>query len=128
LATDGDGTTAEILALEARYVEAWRVVDVPFIEQATAADALWINDRGRVAGKDESLALYGSGRIRLESSEETDLAVRVYGDAAVVTGTWAISGSAGGEARSGRLRFTRVWVRDGREWRMASWQGTEIAV
>ena len=53
-----------------------------------------------------------------------NLEVRVYGNTAIVTGVWNISGTTSGEERSGRMRFTRVWVRRNGQWLMASWQGT----
>jgi ketosteroid isomerase-like protein len=117
----------DIRELESRYVAAWLRFDEPFIERTTAPNATWINGTGRLANKTESLEIYRSGRIHLDSSEETDLAVRIYGDAAVVTGVWNIRGTLAGRQQSGRMRFTRVWVRTKDGWQMASWQGTPLA-
>jgi hypothetical protein len=50
---------------------------------------------------------------------EEPLTVRVYQSAAVVTGVQAPGGAR-------RVRFVRVWVRDGRDWRIALHQGTAI--
>ena len=115
-----------ILQLETQYANAWLHLDSAFIESTTEADARWINSSGVIANLQQSLALYRSGRIVLSTSEETSLEVRIYGDTAVVTGIWNISGTVGGQPRSGRMRFTRVWVREGRDWKMASWQGTNL--
>ena len=123
-AIDRDAAVREITQLEGQYVDAWKNLDEALIERTTAPDARWINNAGSIANKEESLALYRSGRIHLDTSQETDLEVRVYGNTAIVTGVWNISGTTSGEERSGRMRFTRVWVRRNGQWLMASWQGT----
>lgn len=57
-----------------------------------------------------------------------DLAVRVYGDTAVVTGRTRPSGrSVQGKAIAGRYRFLRVWVKRQGHWQAVAFQGTRIA-
>ncbi len=50
---------------------------------------------------------------------EEPLKVQMYQSAAVVTGIQAPGGA-------GRVRFVRLWVRDGRDWKIAAHQGTPI--
>ena len=52
----GGDPVADILALEAHRVRAWAHLDPQFIESATAPDATWINNRGYLADKKQSLA------------------------------------------------------------------------
>jgi ketosteroid isomerase-like protein len=112
----------EILELERRYVDAWVRIDEEMIRELTTDDATWINAAGRLEGLDGSLDIARS-RGALTVSEEAELAVRVHGDTAIVTGVWDV---AAGERR-GRLRFTRVWVRaDNGRWRMAAWHGSDV--
>jgi hypothetical protein len=51
---------------------------------------------------------------------EEPLTVQVYQSAAVVTGIQAPGGAR-------RVRFVRLWVRDGRDWKIAIHHGTTIA-
>jgi len=121
-----DDTTRAVLSLERQYVDAWRRVDVDFIDRTTAPDATWINGSGVLATKEESIELYRSGRIVLDISEESELAVRQYHDTAIVTGLWAMTGKRGGRPQAGRMRFTRVWIKRDGQWQMAAWQATNL--
>ena len=68
------------------------------------------------------------GRTAYEALEVEDLAVRIYGETAVVTGRSIPKGrTTKGEPIRGQYRFLRVWVqRDGR-WQAVAFQGTRIA-
>jgi len=57
---------------------------------------------------------------RVEPWIEEPLTVQVYQSAAVVTGVQAPGGAR-------RVRFVRLWVRDGRDWKIAIHHGTTIA-
>ena len=59
---------------------------------------------------------------RAESYTYSDLSVRFYGEAAIVTGLEATSG-AGVTARA---RFTHVWSQVHRKWRLVAIHRTEI--
>jgi ketosteroid isomerase-like protein len=65
---------------------------------------------------------------RYEAMEVDDLAVRVYGDTAVVTGRTTPKGqTAKGQPMTGQYRFLRVWVRRDGRWQAVAFQGTRIA-
>jgi hypothetical protein len=68
------------------------------------------------------------GKTHYEAFEVDDLAIRIYGETAVVTGRSTPRGvTAKGEPIRGRYRFLRVWVkRDGR-WQAVAFEGTRIA-
>ena len=58
---------------------------------------------------------------------EIDSRVRLYGEAAVVTGQTRMQGHYGEQHFGAHSRHTHVYVRTGRAWRLASAQGTPIA-
>jgi ketosteroid isomerase-like protein len=69
-----------------------------------------------------------SSAARYEALDVDDLAVRVYGDTAVVTGRTTPRGTtAKGEPMTGRYRFMRVWVKEKGRWHAVAFQGTRIA-
>jgi len=79
-----------------------------------ASEFTWIDRDGRSRTKSDLL-----GRIVLLSAgPDTNLAVSVYGRVALVTGTHALIPD-GAEAF-----FTRVWVRQGFDWRLLLYQET----
>jgi ketosteroid isomerase-like protein len=69
-----------------------------------------------------------AGKTTYEAFDVDDLAVRIYGDTAVVTGRSSPKGrTAKGEPIRGQYRFLRVWVKRGGSWQVVAFQGTRIA-
>ncbi|HEX5385466.1 MAG TPA: nuclear transport factor 2 family protein [Gemmatimonadales bacterium] len=73
------------------------------------------------------LDLVGAGQLVFETIDRVDARVRVYGDAAVVTGQTRMRGRFGEQSFGAHSRYTHIYVSDGRECRLASAQGTPIA-
>ena len=71
--------------------------------------------------------LVGSRQLRFDAVERLDARVRVYGNAAVVTGQTRMQGRFGEQPFGAHSRYTHVYVRSGGGWRLASAQGTPIA-
>ncbi len=119
----------ELRTLEAKLNEAIVRADLGFFDRVFAADFTHTNHTGAFRSKAEWLANHKPGaKSPYESFDTEDLAVRLYGDTAVVTGRSIPKGKdSKGQAITGQFRFTRVWVkRDGR-WQVVSFQGTRIA-
>jgi ketosteroid isomerase-like protein len=69
-----------------------------------------------------------AGKATYEAFDVDDLAVRIYGETAVVTGRSTPKGrTAKGEPIRGQYRFLRVWVKRGGSWQVVAFQGTRIA-
>lgn len=79
-----------------------------------ASDFAWIDRDGRSRTKSDLLDRI----VLLSAGPDTNLAVNVYGRVALVTGTHALIPD-GAEAF-----FTRVWVRQGFDWRLLLYQET----
>lgn len=119
----------ELRTLEAKLNEAIVRADLRFFDRVFAADFTHTNHTGAFRTKAEWLANHKPGaKSPYESFDTEDLAVRLYGDTAVVTGRSIPKGKDSmGQAITGQFRFNRVWVkRDGR-WQVVSFQGTRIA-
>ncbi len=68
------------------------------------------------------------GCTRYETYDVDDLAVRIYGDTAVVTGRTSPRGrNARGQPIVGQYRFLRVWVKRRGSWQVVAFQGTRVA-
>jgi hypothetical protein len=73
----------------------------------------------------EALAFARTGRMRFERYESSDVKIRVYGDAAVVTGRIQRTRVVGGERRADDWRFTKVYARRDGAWRVVSFHASE---
>jgi ketosteroid isomerase-like protein len=100
---------------------------------ADALDALWADDlevavpKMRVMTKAQVLAFARSGRMKFQRYETSELRIRVYGDAAVVTGRLQRTRTINGQETTDDWRFTKTYVRQSSKWRVVSFHASEAA-
>ena len=114
----------EVLELEHRTKDAMVHNDASFTEHSLAENYIAIGPLGEVITKGEVVAARRTSKLHYESVEFSEVAVRVYGDTAIVTARAEVKGTDLGQDFSGPYRFTRVWVKHGGEWRTVSYQAT----
>jgi ketosteroid isomerase-like protein len=109
--SSGDSDTRELERLEKVWNEAHEHGD------ADALDALWAEDtevavpKMPVMSKAEVLKFARSGRMKFLSYQTSDVHIRLYGSAAVVTGRLQRTRSMNGQEISDDWRFTKTYVR-----------------
>lgn len=118
---------AAILHLEQRLASAWVAGDRAFIEALLAPDWAVTDAAGRVLSRSQVIeeTFVGSER-RIETMTIDDVAVRVFGQAAVATGRTRASGSYQDIAVSVVLRFTDVFVRREGRWQIVASHGSMV--
>ena len=107
--------------------EAERRNDVAFLAHSLADDFVGIGPRGFMLTKDEWLARHKSGDLRYESFELDEVKIRVYGDAAVLTGRETTKVKYRGQDQQGQFRTTEIFVKQHGQWRLAGLQLSPIA-
>jgi ketosteroid isomerase-like protein len=117
----------EIKKIEQKRNEALLKHDVATLDQMTSNDYSFINQRGELRTKAEILSGFKSGSFNYDAREISDLEVRVYGDAAVVTGRAKQKGVENSKDYSGENRFTRVYVKQNGRWLSVALQVTLVA-
>jgi ketosteroid isomerase-like protein len=105
----------EIMQLEDRLRTAMLRSDVLALNELIAPDLVFTNHLGQLLGKDDDLAAYRSGVLKVVSLESSEQHVKTLGDVAVVSVRMQLTGTYGGAPASGDFRFTRVWARSQRE-------------
>ena len=131
------GAEREIRELEAQISRAVVAGDRALFDRVLASDFTHTSHSGQFKTRAEWMAedkvenSQGKPQARkatYEAFEVDDLAVRIYGETAVVTGRTTPKGrTAKGEPMRGRYRFLRVWVKRGGRWQAVAFQGTRIA-
>jgi hypothetical protein len=115
-------TTAEEVASRVRLCdEAWARSDVAALDGLLAERYVHADARGRVERRAAWLA--DAGRPRNVAISCDDMAVRVQGRVAVVTGSDLITTPESAQV----LRFTQVWVKRGPAWRRAAFRAGPAA-
>jgi ketosteroid isomerase-like protein len=98
---------------------------------ADALDKLWSDDmevavpKMPVMTKADVLKFARSGRMKFLSYKTSDVHFRVYDNAAAVTGRLQRMRSMNGQEVSDDWRFTKMYVRDGGQWRVVSFHASE---
>ena len=120
----GQNTSADSAAIVALELEMSRLLAAGQVDQyAThlAPDYARTTQQGKLENRDAALASWrarGAGSVM----KPTDLWVRVYGDAAVLTGV-----VGGADPNSPRSRITKTFVRQRGHWLLAALHGSAIA-
>jgi ketosteroid isomerase-like protein len=127
----------EIRELEAQLSRAVVAGDRGLFDRVLASDFTHTSHSGQFKTRAEWMAedkvdsrrgKPQAGKTTYEAFDVDDLAVRIYGETAVVTGRSTPKGrTAKGEPIRGRYRFLRVWVKREGRWQVAAFQGTRIA-
>jgi ketosteroid isomerase-like protein len=103
----------ELIRLENNWNEAIVKHDWAFFDQILAEDYISTNFDGSVGTKADFLEFLKSGESVMASSIVDDMKVRIYGEAAVVTGrVTTVKELYQGKDLSGRYRWTDTWVKD----------------
>jgi uncharacterized protein (TIGR02246 family) len=122
-----DASEQQILRLEAEAREATLKNDLEANDRLLTDDWININPDGSVTTKARLMELIKSGSFKIMSIENDEVAVRVYSDAAVVTGRSTTKREGqNGEVVARQVRYTRVYVRRQGRWRLASSHNTLI--
>lgn len=116
-----------IRRLENERAQATLRRDTATLERIYADDFSTVGTSGAVRNKAQWLADNKSGAMKVESQTFDNVNVRVYGDAAIVTGLATQKGQDKGKDISGQVRFTRVYVKQSGQWLLVGGHNSRLA-
>ena len=118
-----DAATGELKKIEDRLAASWKQGDCD--AWGANLDPQWsvIHVTGAIMTKAQLMELCKAPESRFETFNIDELAVRSFGDAAVVTGRTLVT-TRGATPQTVRLRFTDVFVRRSERWLIVASQGT----
>ena len=100
--------------------------DVTALDKLLGADLTYTHGDGRVIGKAAFIADFKTGAFKYTTIEPNDMAIRVFGDVAVVTGGAGMHIVNNGVPADIKIRYTDVHVRRGGVWEMVAWEATRL--
>ena len=100
--------------------------DTVALSRLVAEDFIEISRLGTVRTKADNMRDIASGNLKLTSVRYDSLTVRIYGDVAVLQGIAENAGTLRGLPFSGKIRYTRVFVRRSGRWQAVAMQQTSM--
>jgi hypothetical protein len=100
--------------------------DTVALKQIIAEDYLITVADGRVLNREQDLAPIVAGRLQFLSAKTDSLRVRIFGNAAIVTGVGTYIVRMGDKSPVIRERFTDVYIKRGGAWQPVSSHSTPL--
>src|SRR5437867_13256911 len=113
-----------VRAVEMSRRQALLAADTVALSRMLAPDFVEISRLGTVRTRADNIRDIASGALHLTSVTYDSLTVRVYGEVAILTGIADNTGTMRGFPFSGRIRYTRVFVRRDGRWQAVVMQQT----
>lgn len=110
----------EILRIEAALCRAFETADVETLRKSLDRRFTLTDSRGAVSNLDQVIAEVASRDPAYDVFRNHGQTIRLYGNAAVVTGITTIEGRSGGTPFAGDFPFTDTWVRREGRWVMVA--------
>jgi ketosteroid isomerase-like protein len=119
---------ARLREIQQELPAAWMARDRAALERLIAPDWVVTHVAGQRITRAEAFRdMLDSDATQVTASDVDDIEVRLFGDAAVVTGRTHARGTQSGAPFEVRLRFTDVFVRRGDQWQAVASHATLIA-
>jgi uncharacterized protein (TIGR02246 family) len=117
-----------LLQLESQMAQAWVARDTQILGEILAEDYTLAGTGEHLIGKAEYIAGLNNPEFETTSAIVDNLGIRVYGDAAVVTGRATYQGSSKKRgAYVHRFRFTDTFIRHDRTWQCVATHASALA-
>jgi ketosteroid isomerase-like protein len=114
--TQTESVEQELIKLENDWLQAFFKKDIAFSDRFLADDYMGTDEHGNVKTKAQEIAEIKAGAHLSTSGVQDNIKVRVYGDAAVVTGRNIMKGLFKGKEYSSPYLWTDTFIKRGGRW------------
>jgi len=115
-----------VRAVESTRARALLQADTTALARMVADEFIEISRLGQLRTKADNIRDIASGALKLTAVKYDSLTVRIYGDVAVLRGIADNTGTFRGIPFSGKIRYTRVFVRRDGRWQAVAMQQTAL--
>ena len=117
----------ELIRLESVWNEAHQKGDASALEKLWGDDLEVTVPKMPVMSKPDVLGFARSGRMKFQRYQTSDLKVRAYGDAAVVSGRLQRTRTLNDKTVNDDWRFTKLYIRRAGRWQVVAFHASEAA-
>jgi hypothetical protein len=125
-ATGGSTPEDSVRVVETSRAQVLLRGDTAALSRLVGDEFVEISRLGQLRSKADNIRDIGSGDLRLLSVKYDSLAVRIYGDVAVLTGIADNAGTFRGVPFTGKIRYMRIFVRRAGRWQAVAMQQTPL--
>src|SRR5881397_468433 len=122
----GSSPEDSVRAVELSRAQVLLRADTAALSRLVADEFIEISRLGQLRSKADNLRDIASGELKLTSVKYDSLTVRIYGDVAVLRGIADNTGMFRGFPFSGKIRYTRIFVRRDGRWQAVAMQQTPL--
>lgn len=119
-ARDEAGDTRELLRIEAELCHAFERGDAVAAREDLDPTFTLTDSRGGVTGYARNVDEIARREPRYSVFRNHEQNVRLYGDAAIITGITRVEGILGKDAFAADFRYTDTWIRRRGHWKLAA--------
>jgi hypothetical protein len=94
--------------------------DVRALDVLIDEELVFTGPDGAIYGKRDDLAAHRDGMIRITQLEPSDEHLQDFGDVVVISVRMDMRGTFNGAAFAGPFRYTRIWRKTGKAWRVVA--------
>jgi hypothetical protein len=126
-ARDAAQDEKDLLKVEATLCRAFETGDVEALRKGLDARFTLTDSKGTVTDLEQNLAEVSRKDPVYEVFRNHHQKVRLYGDAAVVTGITTLKGHSGKTRFAGDFQFTDTWIHRDGQWKLAASHVTRLS-
>lgn len=119
-------TEQTLMKMEQEMADAIVKGDTSVWDKYSDANSVFTDPGGMMMNKAQSVAMFKSGDLKIESTKIADMKVQMFGNTAIVTYRTTDKGTYKGKDISGEYRWTDVFAKMGGKWKLVAGQGTPI--
>jgi hypothetical protein len=116
-----------VIAAEKQRFEAQISKNYTVLDQVLANDLVYTHSNGNTDTKQSYIQSIRDGKSKYDAINVEEQKVRVYGNTAIINGICMIKALNNGETINTHLKYTDVYVRNGKQWQMVTWQSFKMA-
>ena len=113
-------------ALERQRFEAMTTKNIALLQEMLSDDLTYLHSNGLLENKQQHLNNISTGYLTYSTLQPETMAVRVHGRSAIGNGIVHVTGIVNGKPFDIRLRYTDVYIKKKRKWRLAAWQSLRL--
>lgn len=115
-----------VLQTESQRFDLMTKSDTTALSGLLSADLIYIHSNGLTETKPEHLSAIAAGRLKYNTMQREEATVRLYGKMAITNGLLHAVGILNGNAFDIHLRYTAIYQKQRKTWRLLNWQSTRI--